>query len=287
MKDKLLLVLSAILFFSAGISAQTTAPRASQKAGVMQRVGVTDIKISYSRPNVKSRTIWGDVVKYGEVWRTGADDATVFETSEKLMINGKELAAGRYSLYTIPNKDEWTIIFNRAAEQWGTQYDAKQDVLRVIAKPQANVEAVESLNISFQNVTRNTAEMVIAWEKVRVPVTIDAGDAVANFLNKTRAEAASWKNDDFRTPLAAANFIIAEKSKANYAEAMNWINQSVKIQENFGNLSAKARLLAETGEYKNAVSTGERAVKLGKEASPAANTGAFEKLLADWKTKIK
>ncbi|MBA3572929.1 MAG: DUF2911 domain-containing protein, partial [Pyrinomonadaceae bacterium] len=189
-----------LLALSAVVLAQTPLrlPRPSQKASVMQTVGVTDITITYSRPGVKGRKIWGDasggtapgaatlddararakdapIVSFGHVWRTGANEATMFEVSDGVLINGQPLAAGRYSLHTIPAKDgEWTIIFNSDAGQWGSfSYDEKKDVLRVKAKPQMVADNQEWLIYSLDPVTENSAQVNIRWEKVSVPFTVE------------------------------------------------------------------------------------------------------------------
>src|SRR5215212_6143403 len=148
-----------VLAFATSASAQVRAPRPSQKASVTQTVGVTDITITYSRPGVKGRTIWGDppagatagtatlddsstrakdapIVPFGHVWRTGANEATTFTVTDDVLVNGQKLAAGTYSLHTIPGKDEWTVIFNSDAGQWGSfSYDEKKDALPVKVKP--------------------------------------------------------------------------------------------------------------------------------------------------------
>src|ERR1700704_2759293 len=152
--------LAAVLFvFVIGVqigSAQVRTPRPSPKASVMQTIGVTDVTITYSRPGVKGRTIWGDplpeqagpkgapIVPWGHAWRTGANEATQFVVTDDVFINGQKLAAGSYSLHTIPTKDEWTIIFNSDANQWGSfRYDPAKDTLRVKVKPEWVSESKE------------------------------------------------------------------------------------------------------------------------------------------------
>src|SRR5678815_4322164 len=194
----LALILAAAVSSALAQAPPIRAPRPSQKASVMQTVGVTDITITYSRPGVKGRKIWGDppagaasgtatlddartrakdapIVPFGHVWRTGANEATMFEVSDPVLINGQALAAGRYSLHTIPAKDgDWTIIFNSDAGQWGSfSYDEKKDVLRVKAKPQMVPENQEWLMYGFDPVTDNTAQVNIRWEKVSVPFTVE------------------------------------------------------------------------------------------------------------------
>jgi hypothetical protein len=288
--------------------AQTTVrlPRPSQKATVMQTVGVTDVTITYSRPGVKGRQIWGDppaalaagtatldnqntrpkdmvIVPYGHVWRTGANEATTFAVTDDVLINGQPLKAGTYSLHTIPGREEWSIIFNNDAGQWGSfTYDEKKDALRVKAKPLA-AEHQEWLVYSFDPVTDNSAQVNIRWEKLRVPFTVEVKDVKTLTLAKARAAAAAAKADDWRTPFQAANYAFSNPEKADLAEATRWLEQSIKAKETFQNMQAKARVLAGQGKTQEAIVAGERALVLGKEAK--ADTADLEKRLADWKAK--
>lgn len=289
--------------------AQVRVPRPSQKASVMQTIGVTDVTITYSRPGVKGRTIWGDplpeqastkgeatlddqtirpkgapIVPWGHAWRTGANEATQFVVTDDVLINGQKLPAGSYSLHTIPTKDEWTIIFNSVANQWGSfSYDPAKDTLRVKAKPQWVGENKEWLEFWIDPVSESSAEVNIRWEKVRVPFTVAVKDVKALTLEKARAAVAAAKPDDWRTPLQAANYVFQSDDKTATVEAAGWLEQSLKIKETFGNLYAKARLLASQGKTEEAIVAGEKALVMGKEAK--ANTSDLEKRLADWKAK--
>jgi Protein of unknown function (DUF2911) len=282
-------------------------PRPSQKATVMQTIGVTDVTITYSRPGVKGRKIWGDppaelaagtatlddqnkrpkdmvIVPYGHVWRTGANEATQFVVTDDVMINGQKLPAGSYSLHTIPGKDEWTIVFNGTANQWGSfNYDEKKDALRVRTKPEWVSDHQEWLMFSFDPVTDNSAQVNIRWEKVKVPFTVVVPDVKAVTLTKLRAAVAAAKPDDWRTPLQAANYVFLSEDKMDPTEAIGWLEQSIKIKETFGNLYSKARLLAGQGKTQEAIAVGEKALVLGKEAK--SNTADLEKRLAEWKAK--
>ena len=302
-----------MIIFAAALTALAQAPairapRPSQKASVMQTIGVTDVTITYSRPGVKGRKIWGDppaalaagtatlddqnkrpkdmvIVPYGHVWRTGANEATQFEVTDDVLINGQKLPAGSYSLHTIPGKDEWTIVFNGTANQWGSfNYDEKKDTLRVKAKPEWLTENQEWLMYSFDPVTDNSAQVNIRWEKVRVPFTVEVKDVKALTLAKMRAAVAAAKPDDWRTPLQAANYVFLNEDKMDPTEAIGWLEQSIKVKETFGNLYSKARLLAAQGKTQEAIATGEKALVLGKEAK--ANTADLEKRLGEWKAKM-
>lgn len=281
---KINLIAFLILTFSVGAFAQISFPRESQRQEVIQLVGDTRVALVYSRPNVKEREIWGKIVPYGEVWRTGANENTTFETSGDLKIAGQILPKGKYGLHTIPGKDEWTVIFNKVNNEWGSyKYDQKQDALRILVKADKG-DNLETMRITFENVKINSAEVVIAWEKIRVPFMIDAGDVVGRTLADIRNQLANVKPDDFRTPAQAAGWVLSSKMTANYEEALKWIDVSIKAKENFGNMNTKARLLAGLNRKDEAIAVGERAVQLGKAATPAADTAELEKMIAEWKT---
>lgn len=145
-------------------------PRMSPNATVSQTVGTTDITITYGRPAVNDRTIFGDLVPYGEVWRTGANESTALVVSDDVTIEGNKLEAGTYSIYTIPGKDEWTVIINDIMS-WGTQYDEAGDILRFTVEPQ-EADFRERLLFYFEDVTKNSATIALHWEKIKVPFTI-------------------------------------------------------------------------------------------------------------------
>jgi len=287
MKGKLFFIGILTIIFLSSFSdafAQLNLPRESQRASVLQTIGDTNVSIIYHRPNAKNRKIWGELVPFGKVWRTGANEATLFEVVNDIKINGQLLPKGKYSLHTIPNKDEWTIIFNKTWNQWGSfNYDAKEDVLRVQAKPQT-ADFQETMLIAFENVRATSADAIIRWENVRVPFTVDVGDVNARTLTEIRKAMSNLKPDDFRSPREAANWILEKKLAANYQEALGWLDAGLKNSETYGLLFSKARLLAEMGKKAEAIAIAERAVQVGKAAAPPANTSDLEKLLAAWKT---
>lgn len=289
-------------------SAQLRLPRASSKASVMQTVGVTDVTITYSRPAVKGRTIWGDapadakgegtlddsrvrpagmpIVPYGHVWRTGANEATQFVVTDDVLINGQLLAAGSYSLHTIPGKEEWVIVFNGTANQWGSfNYDPKKDTLRVKAKPQASDHSHEWLDISLDPVSDNSLVAKIKWEKISVPFTIEVKDIVAVALAKARVAVAAAKSDDWQTPFQAANYAKTNKATADadkwYEQSLKAIDEQIKAKENFQNLSRKATILLGAGKQAEALVVAEKAVVVGK--AEKADTAPLEKRIADIK----
>jgi hypothetical protein len=273
----------------------------------MQTIGVTDVTITYSRPGVKNRKIWGDptpeqastkgeatldnqnvrpkdapIVPWGHVWRTGANEATIFEVSDDVLINGQKLAAGKYSLHTIPTKDEFTIVFNGTSNQWGSfDYDAAKDTLRVKAKPQWVADNQEWLEYTFDPVGDNSAQVNIRWEKVRVPFTVEVPDVASVTMAKLKTAVAGAKPEDWRTPLQAANYALNNKSPDDDEQGMAWLDQSIKVKETFQNLSLKAQALYKAGKKAEALALADQAIQRGK--ADKVDTTTFEKRVAEMK----
>ncbi len=298
-------IVCAAPFVSAQQPPPVRLPRPSQKASVMQTVGVTDITITYSRPGVKGRTIWGDppasmaarakgeatlddqnarqkgdpIVPWGHVWRAGANEATQFVVTDDVTINGQKLPAGSYSLHTIPTKDEWTIVFNGTANQWGSfSYDPAKDTLRVKAKPQWVNDSQEWLEYSIPTVTPNSATVVIRWEKIAVPFTVTVPNVEAVWRGKVDAAIAANPTNEI-IPLQVAG---AYANDDKYDEALKWVEQSIKVKETFRNLSAKANLLWAAGKKQEALVAADVAIAKGK--ADKVDTASFEKRVASWKS---
>lgn len=276
--------------------------RPSQKASVMQTFGVTDVTITYSRPGVKGRKIWGDppagmesratgeatldnqnerkpgepIVPYNHVWRAGANEATLFQVTDDVLINGQPLKAGSYSLHTIPGKEEWTIIFNGDPGQWGSfNYDAKKDVLRVKSKPETAADNQEWLMYSIDPVTPSSAQVNIRWERLRVPFTVEVKDVKALWRAKADALIAANPTNEQLTRQVALTYL----GDKNYDEALKFIDQSIKVKETFQNLASKANILWAAGKKEEALTVADAAIAKGK--ADKANTATFEKRVAD------
>ncbi|MBS1792666.1 MAG: DUF2911 domain-containing protein [Acidobacteria bacterium] len=295
---KYLYLLISIFVLAVAASAQLSLPMESQRQEITQTVGDTRIAVVYHRPNAKGRPLWGcetkDFVPKGnnlypclvpnnQVWRTGANENTTFEVSNEVKINGQTLPAGKYGLFTIPNKDEWIVVFSKTNTDWGSfSYKPENDQLRVTVKPQTG-EMAETMSIGFENVKQTSAEVVVRWEKVRVPFTVDIGDMNARVLNYIRESLKTAKPDDFRSPVQGANYVYNNKLTANYAEAIGWLDAMLQKKETVGALALKANLLADSGKKPEAIATAEKALALAKTVTPAPNTSALEKKLAEWK----
>jgi hypothetical protein len=267
------------LLAAAGVAAAVDYPRVSPKATISQTVGVTDVTLTYCRPSVRGRVIWGGLVPFDQVWRTGANEATTITFSDDVTIEGAKLPAGTYGLFTIPGRAEWVIIFNKGAKQWGAySYKAEDDVLRIKAKPQAS-DFSELLTFSFRSATTTSAQVVLAWDTLAVPFTINV-DTIGKILPEARAAVAAAKPDDSRTPLQAATFCL--DNNVNLDEAGTWIEKSIAAKETMYNLAAKARFQAAKGQKAEAIATAKRAIAVGKAANPSADTAMVDALIAEW-----
>jgi len=266
--------------------AQTGPPRPSPKATVSQVAGLTEITVSYSSPAVKGRPIWGALVPYDQIWRTGANEATTFKTSTDVMVEGKPLAAGTYALFTIPRKDRWTVVFNSQAEQWGAfNHDKAKDVLSVDVTPTA-APATERLAFDFRDFTDNGTTVVIRWEKVAVPfkVTFDTPKLAVAQAEKELAAAdvkpgalISWSR------WLQQNGLAADK-------ALVWVQRATATEtgaKSYWGKAVEARLLAKAGKKAEARAAAAAAVPLAPSAPDAENAKAdaakLEQEAATWK----
>lgn len=304
MKKRLLLVgILALLAFS-NTFGQVTLPRESTRQEVIQFVGDSKITIIYHRPNVKGREgkVYGCgtenviqrgnntgpcLVPNGQVWRAGANENTTIEFSTDVAVNGQPLPAGKYGFFVIPSEKEWIAIFNKVNNEWGAfTYKEDQDALRVKMMPVDLSSSQESLAYNFENVVGNSANIVLSWEKKALPLTVNVGDINLRVLNQIREAIKTRNADDARALNQGAGFVLSNKMKASYSDALGWLDESIKIKETFGNLNSKSRLLAEMGKKADAIATAEKAIELGRSSTPPANANqiaGLENELKKWK----
>lgn len=261
---------------------QLRVPRSSQGAKVTQMVGLSEVTIFYHRPGVKGRQIWGAkgsgaLLPYGETWRAGANEPTLFTFSHDVTIAGKRLARGTYRFITVPGENDWEIIFNSEVKNWGTVYDAKYDSLRFTVKPQTGPHE-EWLSYSFTDLTPTAATVLLAWEKVRIPFRIEF-----NLLPLLQSSVGTSG-----VLSSAARFAL--DNKLYLKEAADWIDRSIALNKSFFNLRTKAELLAMDGKIKEAINAAEEGLKIIKATDTSklpefqrAQIAATEKLVAEWK----
>lgn len=273
----LLLFLLIISFSAAEIFPQDfRTPRPSPNASVTQTIGVTDVTIHYSRPGVKNRTIWGELVPYNKVWRTGANEVTSITFSDPVKVNGNDLEAGTYGIHTIPAENEWTIIFSKNTEVGGSSnFKEENAALRIKVKP-VQSEFTERMIFTFDDVTDNSAIVNLSWEKLQVPFTIETSTQELTF-------AKAGKAIDWSVPMQAATYAL--QSNANLDQAMRWIDASILINENYWNMRIKAQLLAKAGKKEEAVSVMEKAIEHGsKMENKPFDFEPMQNMLKEWKS---
>jgi hypothetical protein len=259
-------------------------PRMSPNASTSFTLGVTDITIHYGAPLVRDRVIYGDLVPFDAVWRTGANEATAVTFSTDVVVEGQALEAGTYGLFTVPGRESWTIIFNEAPEQWGAyQYDEARDVLRVSVQPQRAPKR-EIMTFYFDDLRRDggadAVDVVLEWADTRVPFTVHTDtDAHVAALGDAAAASGEWRRAG-----AYANYALQTGRHAD--RALAWAEAAVRGQETFGTLSLKARVQAAAGDYAAALQTADRALALGGAmAQPPSNLEAFREQVAEWRTR--
>lgn len=241
-------------------------PRVSPNATVGQTIGVSKVEIAYSRPSARGREIFGGLVPFGEVWRTGANEATTISFSTPVRIEGNALEAGTYGFFTIPGPDQWTLIFNETAKQWGAyNYDSSTDALRVQVEPES-ASAREMMTFSFHDVTDSTATVALRWSETRVPfkIAVNTTSALRSRADEMMADASDW-----RAPIPYVGYAL--ENDVLLDEALAWINRSIELEERFGNLRMKANVLAATGQYAQAVETGTAALSKAEDMDESPN----------------
>src|SRR2546427_8130560 len=234
-------------------------PRPSQHAVLTQRIGITDITINYHRPLVNKRKVWGGLVPYGQVWRSGANENTTIEFTDPVTIEGKALPKGAYGLHMIPGENEWTVIFSKNATSWGSfTYDQKEDALRVSVKPLA-AEFHEALAYDFDDVKPDAATVTLRWEKLAVPfkVAVNTNELVqASLHNQLRGLAQyTWFGWD-----DAATYLV--DNKLNMEEALKYEDQSIQNEERFDNLITKSQVLEALGRKDEATDIRNKAISM-------------------------
>jgi len=237
-------------------------PLQSQRAEISQRIGITDITISYHRPLVNDRKVWGNLVPYGKVWRAGANENTTITFSDPVQIEGKPLDRGTYGLHMIPNADEWTIIFSKNSTSWGSfTYDPAEDALRVPVKPQS-ADMHNALTYDFDQLQPNSAVVELEWEKVAVPfkISVDVHDAVQASLQKQLRNLSqyTWMSWD-----DAATYLLTEKIAND--EALAYANKSIENEDRYDNEMTKSKVLTALNRKDEAAAAQKKALDL---ASP-------------------
>ena len=261
MKQRQLAVIALATTLGVAVPASLLAqnlPRLSPPATVAQTLGVTRIEIGYGRPAVRGRVIWGELVPWNQVWRTGANEATTIDFSHDVKIDGRDLAAGRYALFTLPDETEWTVIFNRVPDQWGAfNYDQGEDALRIPVKPR-NSSFQERFEISFPEVGADTLVVTLRWAETEIPFTVQV-DVEATTVAEARAFVAAAGPGDGRAVWNWANHLYQQGWALE--EALEWASTLSAEAPMYWTHALEARILAKIGRMSAARDAAQVALK--------------------------
>lgn len=261
-------LVSFLVLLAIPVHAQVETPRASPHASVTQTIGTTQIEVEYHRPGVKGRQIWGSLVPWDQPWRMGANEATTISFSDPVTIGGGEVPAGKYSFFAIPGRDEWTLILNQDPEQWGAYgYDASKDQLRLKVKP-LSVPANEWMRFTIDPISTSSAVVTMNWAGLAVPmeVGVDVPRLVWADVDAGLKKAVSTQAQTYAT---AAGWALESGQRMD--EGLQWVDQSIAIQENVFNLWTKAQLLHKLGRSREAVPVMEKSLEMARSANMPAD----------------
>ncbi len=277
----------AIGLFLAGnqAEAQIKMPAASPSATIKQAVGLSDITVEYSRPNTKGRTIFGDLVPYGKLWRTGANASTKITFGDDVMLEGHKVPAGTYALYTIPGEKDWTIVIHKNTKHWGDggkEYQQNEDVARFNVPAMRTADKTESFTILFTDLTNNGATLNLMWENTSVPVKITT-DVDAKVMAQIQEKVVKGQKVASGLYAAAANYY-AENGK-DLKQALIWMKIANEKDPKFWTLHQQAKIEALAKDYKGATATARKSIELAKKENNSDYVTLNEKLLAEIKGK--
>lgn len=273
-----------VVLLSSGFQAfaqQIEMPQASPSAKIAQKIGLTDVTVSYSRPSTKGRKIFGELVPYGSVWRTGANGATILTFSTDVKIEGNDVPKGQYALYSIPNKGNWTIILSKNTKLWGAiGYDKKEDLLRFKVKPEKTKEKFETFEIAFNDLSDQGADLMIAWEQTSAAfhISMDPDPIVMAQIQEHVLD----KDSASPTLLYEASSYYLTTGR-DLGKAYEWIQESVEEDPKYWAYHLKAKIEASLGMKTEAVDSAKESIKLAEIAQNPDYVGLNERLIKSLK----
>jgi hypothetical protein len=270
-----------VLLLMGGISTsfaqQIQMPQASPAAKIAQQVGLSNVTVDYSRPSTKGRKIFGELVPYGQIWRTGANAATLLTFSTDVLIDGKTVPAGQYALYAIPNKSEWTMILSKNTKLWGAiGYTEADDVLRFKVTPNKLSRNYETMEITFADMTDTGADLSIKWETSRVDFRIET-EVDSIVMAQIEELVIDTETENPGLLYSAANYYYTNKKDLD--QAYEWISQSVESDKKYWTVHLKAKIEASLGLKSEAASSASESMALAKEAGNPDYVALNERLI--------
>ena len=277
MKNLSLLV-CVILLAATPVLAQLDMPQPSPLSTVSQKVGLTDVTVVYSRPSMRDRTIMGELVPYGELWRTGANQATKVSFSDEMMVAGQKVPAGDYALFTIPDKEEWTVVLNKNTDQGGTgSYKEEEDALRVQVPSSTTDDTYQTFTVGFSDLTETGANMDVIWENTKVAIPLEDPNVDSKVMAQIDEQMAD-AGDDAGLYFQAANYYYTMDK--DMQQAQEWIDKAISLDDSkFWMLHLQAKIHAKTENYEQAKAAAQKSMELAKENDNQDYVRLNEKLL--------
>ena len=281
-------IILTLLLFTVNLGfSQINTPRVSPASEVEQMVGLTEIEIEYSRPSIRGREVFGNLVPFGKVWRTGADNSTKISFDTDVIISGKTIQSGTYSIFSIPNKESWEIIFYSDVELWGVPRDWSEN--KIVFSSMFDVKklkksnTVETFTISFNDLTNNDVNMSISWENTSVDIKIEVPtrSMVESDINKVLSD--NPKSSDY---YAAAVFYRQEN--INLDKALEWMNKAIEMNESprFWQYRQQSLIMAANNKFADAVDAAKKSLNLAIEADNQDYIKMNRESIAEWSKKL-
>lgn len=283
--SRLLFCLSFLLattFVFEEVQAQINTPQPSPISTLQQKVGLTDVEIVYCRPGVKDRTIYGDLVPYGEMWRTGANASTKIKFSHDVVLGGQEVPAGEYALYTIPGETNWTVVVHKNTTYWGVgDYKEEDDLVRFELASSKLADKVETMTFNISDVVMDAANINLDWENTRlsIPLKVEVDERVEADIEK------AMKGVTPGTYYQAASYYLEADKDMN--QALTWIEKALEKEEKFWYVRKKALIHAKLGNYSSAIKAAERSMALAQEADYPSYVENNRKSIEEWTKLLK
>lgn len=261
---------------------QITLPALSPEGFVRQKVGYTTVEVNYCRPSMRGRLIFGEVVPFGEVWRTGANASTKISFSEEVTLEGHKVPAGKYALYTIPGEKEWTVILSKNTRLWGAYgYSEADDLLRFKVNPVKSTYHFETFTIDVGELTQTSATLQLMWENTiaRINLGTSADEQIVAELDKRLSNPMVEVGNNY---YAGADYYL--RTHRDMDQALDWINKAVELNgETPWYMQTKAEIMYEKGEYNEAIRIASNARDKAKTDGDEAYVTSLDKMIEKWK----
>tara|TARA_B100001741_G_scaffold169866_1_gene140339 strand:- start:125 stop:970 length:846 start_codon:yes stop_codon:yes gene_type:complete len=277
-------IFTILLFVGCLGFSQINTPRFSPASEIEQMVGLTEIEIEYSRPSMRGREVFGNLVPFGKVWRTGADNSTKISFDTDVIISGKTVQSGTYSIFSIPNKESWEIIFYSDVELWGVPRDWSDDKIVFSSTYKVNkTNTVETFTISFNDLTNNDVNMNISWENTSVDIKIDV--PTRSMVEK---DISNVLNDNPKASDYYAAAVFYRQENVNLSQALLWMNKAIEMFENprFYHYRQQSLLMAANNKFSEAIDAANKSLDDAIKADNQGYVKMNRQSIAEWSKKL-